>query len=266
MESEIARAAGPSLGNESTPSERQRLLKKLLAHALSTMGKNYEPASDLPTGLVLNVARTRALWLIRGLIRLRAVVFIGDNVRLRGKGRILLGRGATIEPGCSVDGYARRGVRIGPRSRVGAHSIISSTSHLSLFGSGFEMGSDSGFGEYCYVGAAGGVTIGDNVIMGQFISFHAQQHNFDNPNQLIRQQGSRETGITIGDNCWIGARVTFLDGARVGSNSVVAAGSVVRGVFPDRTLIAGVPAKEIRRLAEPGKDRESFDPTLFPSP
>lgn len=52
--------------------------------------------------------------------------------------------------------------------------------------------------------------------------------------------------IIIGDNVWIGSRVTILKGTRIGSGSVVAAGSVVKGKFPEKCLLAGVPAKVVR--------------------
>ncbi len=49
--------------------------------------------------------------------------------------------------------------------------------------------------------------------------------------------------LTNWQNCWIGAKVTILDGTIIGDNSVVAAGAVVRGQFPDNCVIGGIPAK-----------------------
>jgi len=126
-----------------------------------------------------------------------------------------------------------------------------------LFGEGLSIGKNSGIGDYAWIGAAGGVTIGSNVIMGQFVSFHSQEHEFDDTAMPIRQQGTTQRGITIGDDCWIGARVTFLDGSRVSEGCVVAAGSVVRGDIPPFSVIAGVPARVIRKRAS----RESPRPT-----
>ena len=54
--------------------------------------------------------------------------------------------------------------------------------------------------------------------------------------------------IVIGRNVWIGARSMILAGSTVGDHSVVAAGSVVRGHIPDRCVVAGSPAKVIRRF------------------
>jgi acetyltransferase-like isoleucine patch superfamily enzyme len=225
--------------------------QRALSSLLSKVGKDYEPDPALPLGLVAGTMRLRLVWLMRGYARLRRVVFVGPGVKLRGKRGLVVGRGATIERGASIDGYARNGVHIGERTRLGAHTIVSSTSHLSRYGEGFSIGRDSGIGEFGYVGAAGGVWIGDNVIMGQFVSFHSQEHEFEASDRPIRQQGLREEPITIGDDCWIGARVTFLAGAHVPEGCVVAAGSVVRGVFEPYSVIAGVPARVVRDRREP---------------
>lgn len=56
--------------------------------------------------------------------------------------------------------------------------------------------------------------------------------------------------ITIGDNVWVGANVTILRGAQIGSNCVVATGSVVKGgVYPPNSVLAGIPAKVVKVLA-----------------
>jgi acetyltransferase-like isoleucine patch superfamily enzyme len=227
-------------GPKATP-----FLHRLLGGLLRKIGKSYSPAPDLPPGLIVNIARTRLLWLLRGEIRFRRLVFIGGNVKVRGKRHIHLGSGSTLEHGVVLDGYARGGLRIGARTRIGSFTTISCTSHLSLFGEGFSIGEDSGIGEFSYIGAAGQVTIGRNVIMGQYVSFHSQEHEFRDPATPIRQQGTTQRGITIGDDCWIGARVTFLDGSRVSEGCVVAAGAVVRGEIPAFSVIAGVPARVI---------------------
>ena len=227
------------------------LIHKSLTSLLGRAGKDYAPDDELPAGLIASTMRTRVIWLVRGYLRLRRPVFVGPGVKLRGKSGITAGTGATIERGASIDGYGRKGVKIGPRSRIGAYTVISSTSHLSRYGEGFAIGQDSGIGEYGYVGAAGGVWIGENVIMGQYVSFHSQEHEFSDLDRPIRQQGSREEPIEVGNNCWIGARVTFLAGARVAEGCVVAAGSVVRGEFEPFSVIAGVPARAVRDRREP---------------
>ncbi|HCJ91322.1 MAG: hypothetical protein I3I94_01775 [Acidaminococcaceae bacterium] len=54
--------------------------------------------------------------------------------------------------------------------------------------------------------------------------------------------------VRIGDDVWVGGNVTILPGVTIGSNVVVAAGAVVTHDVPDNSLVAGVPARVIRKL------------------
>ena len=57
--------------------------------------------------------------------------------------------------------------------------------------------------------------------------------------------------VVIGDDVWVGANVTILKGARIGSGSVVATGAVVlKGVYPEKSLLAGNPAKVVKIIGE----------------
>jgi acetyltransferase-like isoleucine patch superfamily enzyme len=227
-----------------------RLKRTLVRGALRVVGKDYNAATDLPAMLIVRVFLERSVWLARGFLRFRTPIFVARGVRIRGKRFISIKRYSTLCTGVELDGFARDGVQIGERSKIGAHTIISCTSHLSRFGRGFRMGSDSGIGEFGYVGAAGGVSIGDNVVMGQYVSFHSQEHEFADLSELIRAQGTSEQGIQIEGDCWVGARVTFLDGTHVSRGSVVAAGAVVKGSFPPGAVIGGIPAR-VLKMREP---------------
>ena len=110
------------------------------------------------------------------------------------------------------------------------------------------MGNNSAIGDYTHFGASGGIFIGDDVIMGSYISFHSENHNFNDTTKLIREQGVTSKGIILGSNIWVGAKVTFLDGSKVGNNCVVAAGAVVNNIFPDNVVIGGVPAKILKHI------------------
>ena len=110
------------------------------------------------------------------------------------------------------------------------------------------MGNNSAIGDFTHFGASGGIEIGNDVIMGSYISFHSENHNFEDSTKLIREQGVTSKGIVIGNNVWVGAKVTFLDGAKVGNNSVVAAGALVNDSFPDNVVIGGIPARVIKTI------------------
>ena len=74
---------------------------------------------------------------------------------------------------------------------------------------------------------------------------------------MIRLQGTERKGITIGRNCWIGAKVTILDGVTIGENCVIAAGAVVTKSMPANAVIGGMPARVIRYRAT-NSDKETF--------
>lgn len=96
------------------------------------------------------------------------------------------------------------------------------------------------------MGCAGGIEIGDDTIIGNYVSFHSENHNFQVRDIPIRLQGVNRKGIKIGQNCWIGAKATILDGTQIGNGCVIAAGAVVSGIFPDNVVIGGVPARIIK--------------------
>lgn len=219
---------------------------KLMQRLLAALGKTYRLDPDLPTSFLLGVVWTRSWWLLAGLLRCRRLVFVAPSASIARAGSIRFGRFATVEPHARIDGYAKVPVEIGARTKIGSYTIISCTSHMSTLGRGVKIGADCGLSEYCYIGAAGGVEIGDAVIVGQYVSFHSQNHVFADPARRIRDQGVTSAGIVIGNDVWIGAKVTILDGSRVGDGSVIAAGAVVNGVFPPGAVLAGVPARVIK--------------------
>ena len=61
--------------------------------------------------------------------------------------------------------------------------------------------------------------------------------------------------IHIGDNVWIGANVTILPGVSIGSDTIIAAGSVVSRDIPESVIAAGVPCHIIRRITEADQNR-----------
>jgi acetyltransferase-like isoleucine patch superfamily enzyme len=99
------------------------------------------------------------------------------------------------------------------------------------------------------------ITIGSRTMCGPNVSFYSASHPVD---PAIRD-GTRgpELGkeIHVGEDCWIGGNAILLPGVTIGRGSVVGAGSVVTKSVPDFTIVAGNPAKIIRKVVT------SMDPT-----
>lgn len=92
----------------------------------------------------------------------------------------------------------------------------------------------------------GRVDMGDHVRIGAHASVLGFNHNHAGLDRPIHEQGISSRGISIGSDVWIGSGALLLDGVRVGSHCIVAAGSVVTKDVPDWAVVAGNPARAIR--------------------
>jgi acetyltransferase-like isoleucine patch superfamily enzyme len=224
------------------------MIKTIFQKLLHKSGKSYTIDSRIPSTLFFYTLKTRGFMLFRGLLFLRKKVFLGKKCTILNKKNIYFGKNVTIEQSTRLDGYAFEKIILSNNVRIGAYSYLTCTSHMSKYGKGLKMGENSAIGDFTHFGASGGIEIGDNVIMGSYISFHSENHNFKNEEILIREQGVTSKGIKLGNNIWVGAKVTFLDGSYIGDNSVVAAGAVVSGIFPENSIIGGIPAKVLKQI------------------
>jgi len=196
---------------------------------------------------LLNLFLFQGLSILRGLVKVRKIVSLGRNVTVFSKQNAYFGKGVSIGNYSTIDALGTDGLYIGSGSSIGSFSIIKVSGTLSSIGKRIQVGSNVGIGDFAHIGGAGGVTIGDDTIAGAYLSIHPENHIFSNPKELIRNQGVNRKGIKIGKNCWIGAKVTILDGAKVGDGCVIAAGAVVNAEFPDNVVIGGVPAKILKQ-------------------
>ena len=90
----------------------------------------------------------------------------------------------------------------------------------------------------------GGITIEDDVLIGPGVYLISVNHQLD-PHHLKELELKP---VLIKKNAWIGAKATILPGVTVGENAVVAAGAVVTKDVPANTVVAGMPAKVIKKI------------------
>lgn len=95
----------------------------------------------------------------------------------------------------------------------------------------------------CYIQALNGIDFGDNLMFAPGVKIISADHDIGNLSGW-----KNERRIIIGKNCWIGTNAVILPGVRLGDNTVVGAGSVVTKNFPTNVVIAGNPAKIIKKL------------------
>ena len=109
-----------------------------------------------------------------------------------------------------------------------------------------KMGENVFIGHACEFVCNTKIIIGNNVMLAPRVSIYAENHVFDNPDILIRDQGVAYQTVIIEDDCWIAANSIILAGVTIGKGSVVAAGSVVTENVAPYSVVAGVPAKFIK--------------------
>jgi acetyltransferase-like isoleucine patch superfamily enzyme len=229
------------------------IFKKLLEYFFKSIrGTSIAFDPGIPLSSLLMLCLRRAFWAFRGLVRFAlfkrqlTLVFVGAGVEVRCHSHLTLGWGVTLDSYVYIDALSRQGVEIGKAVSLGRYTAIRCTGSFAEMGVGVHIGDGTSIGPYAYLGAAGGIRIGQNTIMGNHVSFLAENHHIDDINRLIKLQGTTRKGISVGDDCWIGSNVVFLDGCSVGSGCVIGAGAVVRGHIPDRAIAVGVPARVLR--------------------
>ena len=190
---------------------------------------------------------------IRGLfVRLRiksakGLLLVGKKVRIFYPINLQVGYNTIIEDGAEINCLSQQGIKLGNRVTIGKYAIIRpSNIYGGPIGEGLTMGDNSNIGPYNYIGCSGKITIGNNVMLAPRVSIYAENHVFDHPEILIRDQGVEKKEVIIEDDCWIAANSILLAGVTIGKGSVVAAGSVVTENVPPYSVVAGVPAKFIK--------------------
>lgn len=173
-------------------------------------------------------------------------MLLGKGVTFFNISKIKYGKFLRLGNQVYVSALSKNGIQFGNNVSIGAFSRVIVSTSLNEIGDKISIGNNVGIGEFAYLGGAGSLEIGDECIIGQYLSCHPENHNYHNTTISIRHQGVTRKGIKIGKNCWIGSKVTILDGVQIGNGSIIAAGSVVTKSFPENSIIGGVPANLLK--------------------
>lgn len=103
-------------------------------------------------------------------------------------------------------------------------------------------------GDYNRFASMNSIVIEDNVLFAAYVHITDHSHEYRNPNIPVVKQGVfTKGGVRVCKGSWIGLRVSILSGVTIGEHSVVAAGSIVTKDVPAFSVVAGIPAKVIKR-------------------
>ena len=154
---------------------------------------------------------------------------------------------ATISPKCDIEDSVK-----GSIIQIGPYSVVDSFVKFKPAGGSGDIiiGRRVHINSCCVIYSGNGVLIGDDVLIAANCTFAPVNHEYTNLKKKIVEQGHTKSkgGIVIENNVWIGANTVILDGSRICEGSVIAAGSVVRGICHDKSLYGGNPLRKIKSL------------------
>ena len=146
----------------------------------------------------------------------------GELLEALDSGRLEIGEGTLLEPGCWLTLSPEARIRIGQGCFLNRNTMLAA---LELI----EIGDHVMFANGCFVGDA--------------------DHRYDDPDVPVTWQGFEPQGpVRIGSNCWFGVNCVVTGGVEIGERAVIGSNSVVTRDIPAGVIAAGVPAKVIREI------------------
>jgi acetyltransferase-like isoleucine patch superfamily enzyme len=146
----------------------------------------------------------------------------GEVLEALDQGRLVIGEGTLLEPGCWLT--------LSPEARI-------------------EIGRECFLNRNVMLAAAERIEIGDHVMLANNCFVGDADHAYDDPDEPITRQGFVPRGpVRIGSNCWLGVGCVVTGGVEIGDRCVIGANSVVTQDLPPGVIAAGAPAKVIREI------------------
>lgn len=109
-----------------------------------------------------------------------------------------------------------------------------------------KIGKTSSLNQGVIIDGFGGVTIGEGVRIAAYSCINTADHEFDDPDTFIKDQGFVVAEVIIEDDVWIGTGSKINKGVRIGKGSVIGSGAVVTRDIPPYSVAGGVPCRVIK--------------------
>lgn len=158
--------------------------------------------------------------------------YVGPPTCIYGGGGVLIGNKVRIFPGIRIETHNKGQIIVADNVSIGQNF------HIISSGSTLKIGT--------------GTTISGNVFVTNI------DHDYKLVNVPILDQTYIELETNIGSNCFIGYGAVIQAGTTLGSQCIIGSNSVVRGVFPDFSVIVGCPGKVVKRYRT---ELQSWEPT-----
>ena len=156
-----------------------------------------------------------------------------------------MGKNSYISPGYDIFGIKIRGIVIGDNVLIGRNAVIGIVKDkANIF-----IGNGTNIGRFSNISSTRNITIGEKCLISYNVSILDPDHVIDNPRYSPIDSGlTKGKNILIEKNCFIGAGSFILKGVHLGEHCTVGANSVVTKSFPSFSIIAGNPAKLIKKI------------------
>lgn len=144
-------------------------------------------------------------------------------------------------------------IALGDRITVGPQATLSAGMLVPLDDGRdplLSVGDGCVFGKGLSIVAHESIEIGEDTVAGHYVYITDQNHGYEDLALPIGKQMWKNAPVRIGPHCWLGHGSIVLPGAHIGRHVVVAAGSVVMGDVPDFCVVAGAPARVVRRYID----------------
>jgi acetyltransferase-like isoleucine patch superfamily enzyme len=175
-------------------------------------------------------------------------VIFGRNLTIRHPHRIQLGNRCILGDNVTLDakGSDGEGIMLRDGVFVGTNTII------TMAGGTITLDEQCNIGSSCRIGTYGNTRIGKKALLAAYVYIVGAHHDtsrLDIP--ILDQPNLTHGGATVGDGCWIGARVTVMDGCTIGHDAIVGAHAVVNRDIPAYAIATGLPAVVKKMRTDP---------------
>lgn len=162
----------------------------------------------------------------------------------------VFGNGSCMAWGCTFRNPQY--ITIGCNNIFLRNTAISVTPTSDFQSPHINIGNHCHFGIRNHITCINNITIGDNLLTGGYVLISDNAHGTVDKNMLNIPPFDRplvsKGGVTIGNNVWIGDKVSILAGVHIGDNAIIGANSVVTKDIPANSVAVGIPARIIKQF------------------
>ena len=170
-------------------------------------------------------------------------------LKLRWRGRLETDGLCFVAPSVQLE------IGRGARLRLGRWCWIGHGTKLRVHEGVVSIGAKTVLGQECTISAFQGVTIGRECIVADRVMLIDFDHGVVEVERPIRLQGIYKRDVAVGHNCWIGYGACILRGVTIGDNCVIGTNTVVTKDVAADAVVAGAPARVLRRRDPPERMR-----------